>query len=903
MSKKTQSSNLLSYVLYAVVCVPLIFGAVTSTKVYQYGGLAHNLRMIIMAALIIAGLVIALIGIIAVHGNMKKTVIGVILFGTIFSGANVYAYGLLNKVHETLEHISTTEQTYQGAIVTMSESKFSDVKELDGKKVGYFDLTSSMENYIIPYSILEDAGIVETTTLMPYEDLGFLINALYEGEVDAIMASVNYVSTFENLPGFEDVGLKTVILEEKEETQIVEITDKSSIEDLQEPFSVLLMGVDTNKPSTSGSLTGNADALFLATVNPINYTVNITSIPRDSYVPIMCYGDKRRDKITHANTGGTECVVSTVANMFDIDIDYYVKINFKGLEDLVNALGGIYVTVDENLYPNGLVEQNGKRYYESGYKWIYIPPGTTEVTGEQALAFARCRKKLNDGATERASNQTMVIDGIIEKLLDLDGVSKIYDILDAMGNNVQTNLTVDQMTSFYKMGIDIVNRAKGLNINDAIIIDYLLVSGYDRRIYHDSMEMLLYNYVPYEGSLEDIKTAIHNNLGLNDYTIHNSFSYYRYEHYAKDQAVYYEYNEEKEAFPLPDLVPDMYGYHIDEAVSWANARGIKYSIVEVTKNHELYNSELTDGFVIKHDQKVNRKTSKVSNITFYAIKKNEVVPPVFDGNFEKIEIEYGSKFTLPEIVVTDSEGNKLDYTVTIKLDDETVEKIDTKKAGKYIITYKVIVDEVEFKMTKTVVVKNDLLQNCETADADGKCAVCKEGFIADGKGGCKPSASPTPSASPSPTPSATPSDVPTSTPTVAPTPTPDSTSSLPDNCASGENGVCTSCNSGYDLSNGACVVHSHSYSETGRVEPQVGVDGSVTYTCGSCGHSYSEKIPALQPPHEHSYSETSRVEPQVGVAGSVTYTCSCGHSYSESIDPLPEPETPSDQNGEGTPAE
>ncbi|MDO4701652.1 MAG: LCP family protein [Erysipelotrichaceae bacterium] len=700
MNKKQINSIL------TVLCfVPLMVALYTCYRVNAFGGLEDGHKLVIYFVLILLAVLVGFLGIYLLHSKLKKkiktsiTVVAVIL-SAIFVGANIYASSLLTKVHDTLTKISTQEETHIGGIVVLNDSKYKSVSELKEKKIGHFELESSMENYVIPMSILADAGIDKDVTYVSFDDMSSLIDALYTGKVDAIMASSSYISTFENLEGYADVALKTTMIESKEETKLVEIDNKGDITALQEPFAVLFMGVDTNKPSKNGSLVGNADALFLATVNPKNYTINITSIPRDSYVPIACYGDKRRDKITHSNVGGTECVVNTVANLFDIKIDYYIKINFKGLEDLVDALGGVYVEVDAEKYPNGVVGQNGKRHYESGYKWIWVPPGKNKVSGEQALAYARIRKTLENGATERAANQTIVIDGIIKEFLSLDTAGKIFDVLDVAGKNIQTNFTADQMTSFYTLGIEILNRSHNLNVNDSVIIDYYLVSGYDRKIYHDGEEKLLYYYVPFEGSIKDIKKKIHQNLGLEPYDKVGSFDYDSKVAYTKDNAVFYYYDEKQEVFQVPDLVPDMYGMDVNDAIAWAQARGIGYTINEILPGNELYNESLGNGFVIGHNEKINRRSSKVSNIVINVIKTNTVVAtPEIKLSKTQDSIIVGDPLpNLPEAKAYNAKGQDVSANIQVAGNrDNTV-------AGTYVVVFSVVIDGQTYTANYTLTV-------------------------------------------------------------------------------------------------------------------------------------------------------------------------------------------------------
>lgn len=680
------------YVLLALLAVSVLL---TSYRVYSYGGLDIILRVVIIV------LLLALFGVISimtyVSFKKKKTVkfFSFGLFAVLFLVLNLFAFFFLSKVKTTLDKISTKEESFVGVIVTLKDSKIKSVEDLKGKKVGYFDLKESFEGYIIPKDILQEAKVDSEVVYAPFEQLPYLANALYEGTIDAMMIGGNYVSLMESLPGFNDVGAKTKIIASKEEVKKVELNPEKTNEILKKPFSVLFMGVDTNKPSESGNLTGNADALFLVTVNPINYTINVTSIPRDSYVPIACYPGQTRDKITHSNVGGTDCVMKTVGNLFDVKIDYFIKINFKGLEDLVDALGGVYIFVDPEKYPDGLVAQNGKRYYEQGYKFVYIAPGLNKVKGELALAYARTRKNLEFGATERASNQTAVINAIIQQFLKLENFNKIFDVLDAMAKNVQTNFTTDQMVSFYKLGTDILSRGSKLNMNEAIVFDYYLLSGYDRNIYHDDMEMLLYQYVPFKTSIENIKHKIHQNLGLEPYQIVKDFKYYEGDNWIKDQAVFYYYNEAQESFPLPDLVPDMTGWNIDKARAWASERGISLIESPVREGESGYDPNLEHGFVLEHDQKINRKVSKISSITVKYIYNKEMLPEFNLSPSVTIQVDRLNELTIPAATITidgkvdNNLSSSYKYRITDINKTQTYSSSKDLGVGEYRIVYSV----------------------------------------------------------------------------------------------------------------------------------------------------------------------------------------------------------------------
>ena len=169
------------------------------------------------------------------------------------------------------------------------------------------------------------------------------------------------------------------------------------------------MGVDSAEEDLSKAA-GLGDSLMLITFNPKTLNTTIMSIPRDTYVPITCYRNSK-SKITHAASGGDSCMINTIENFFDINIDYYAKINFRGLMKLVDALGGIDVEV-----PYSFCETT---MWRSEEYMVYVDEGMQHLNGEQALALSRNRKtykrcgaKYSKGPRNdfvRGQNQQLVI--------------------------------------------------------------------------------------------------------------------------------------------------------------------------------------------------------------------------------------------------------------------------------------------------------------------------------------------------------------------------------------------------------------------------------------------------------------------------------------------------------------
>ncbi|MGG5255334.1 LCP family protein [Neobacillus sp. SM06] len=198
--------------------------------------------------------------------------------------------------------------------------------------------------------------------------------------------------------------------------------------------SILLMGIDDSQTRHFGKGT-RTDALMVVTLNKKENSLKLLSIPRDSYVSIP--GRSKKTKINEANAyGGTKLAIETVQDLLDIPIDYYVKMNFNAFLDVVKAIDGIDVNV-----PYKLVEQDSKDQQGA----IRLQPGLQHLNAEEALALARTRHYDND--IQRGLRQQEIIKAIVKKAVSVDSIPKQGKIIDALGKNMETNLTFDDMKS------------------------------------------------------------------------------------------------------------------------------------------------------------------------------------------------------------------------------------------------------------------------------------------------------------------------------------------------------------------------------------------------------------------------------------------------------------------------
>ncbi|WP_010302198.1 LCP family protein [Kurthia senegalensis] len=257
-----------------------------------------------------------------------------------------------------------------------------------------------------------------------------------------------------------------------------------NVEPLSDNISILIIGIDDSEKRAQGEGNSRSDALLVATLNNENKSIKLLSIPRDSYVYIPTVG--YNDKITHAHAyGGILSSIETVEGMLNIPIDYYYRVNFDAFIDIVDALGGIEVTVP---YEINELDENDKRT-------VHLLPGKQTVNGREALALARTRHQ--DSDIERGKRQQMILQAIAKKSATVSSFSKYDDLLEAVGNNMQTNMTFSEMKSLFAY------MQKGIPN-----IDSLTLKG------ADDMSTGIYYYKVNDESLLDTRQTLQKQLGL-----------------------------------------------------------------------------------------------------------------------------------------------------------------------------------------------------------------------------------------------------------------------------------------------------------------------------------------------------------------------------------------------------
>ncbi|MCI5884216.1 MAG: LCP family protein [Eubacterium sp.] len=276
------------------------------------------------------------------------------------------------------------------------------------------------------------AAVGKQPATMEYQDNDTLIDALYAKEVNAIIINEanrspieEYYKTFSDDTRVLNTHKVETVMEEEEKLDDITKT----------PFNVYLSGIDVY-----GSIktTSRSDVNVIVTVNPNTKQILLTSTPRDYYVPLTV-SNGIPDKLTHAGIHGVDCSVGTLENLYDIKIDYYVRVNFTSVKKIVDLLGGV------NVYSDYDFTSDWGPSFKKGYN---------HVNGKQALAFCRERHHFSNGDYQRGRDHQHMIEAILNKAMSPDILPNYAKLLKTASKNFQTNMSTKEITALAKMQLD-----------------------------------------------------------------------------------------------------------------------------------------------------------------------------------------------------------------------------------------------------------------------------------------------------------------------------------------------------------------------------------------------------------------------------------------------------------------
>lgn len=595
--KKITIYKILSGILISLLVISMGFMLYTLSLL---SGIETFYRIMFSILLILFLVVLTYSLLDSVKNNKKKKIIIssvlTILLSIILGVVSFYIY----RAYIGLDNLNKSEITYTTKLISYEKLN---VNEIKNKKIGILSNEEDITGYKLPNEIIDKLNLSKNNEIIKYGDTITLMSAFINNEVDLIFISDNYKNMFNNIAEynsakeiFEITSLKKVYKKKQVENTAI---DKTKV---TKPFTMLLLGIDSEQDDIRKSSSFNGDTIMMVTFDPETLSTTMFSIPRDTYVKMACGG--RTTKINHASWGGTSCMVKTVENLTGIKIDYYAKINFKGVVDLVNILGGINIDV-----PVKFCEQNSDRQW--GDKTICLEPGMQKLDGEQALALARHRKTLPLGDFQRGQNQQLVVEGMIGSLKNVKSVEDFYKILDTIGKNMDTNMTTEEMLSFYNIGKNLLLKSGDVKLN----ITKTFLTGYDQYITVGNSKSYTFQY--YKQSLAEIVKAMKINLGLLKKEEIKTFNFDLNTPYEKKIIGKTYYSDEQRV----SLMPNLSSYTLDEAKAWASRNGFTLTVKEALVESETYtdgqiiNQSLKEGSLLEGaDKNITITIAKISNI-------------------------------------------------------------------------------------------------------------------------------------------------------------------------------------------------------------------------------------------------------------------------------------------------
>ena len=414
-SKRARSGKVKRSINIALLTIYVLLGGFLLFLIFRHNILAFRYLNVMTAAVVILVALASLL--LIIYRKAEKFTIFFLTLAILMSSVSFFA---LQQFVGFTSHINSTSNysEYSMSVVVLKDSDVHNVTQLDSV-TGPTDTDN--ENI---QKLIADIKASQSKELTVEQSTSYLAayKSLVSGEAKAIVLN----SVFENIieSEYPDYASKIRKIYTKNITKEVAAPKVSK----NKSFNVYVSGIDTYGPISSVS---RSDVNILMTVNRDSKKILLTTTPRDSYVPIADGGNNQKDKLTHAGIYGVDSSIHTLENLYGVDINYYVRLNFTSFLKLIDLLGGVDVYNDQEF-----TSRHGK---------FHFPVGNVHLDSEQALGFVRERYSLADGDRDRGRNQQKVIVAIIQKLTSTEALKNYSDILQGLQDSLQTNMPIETM--------------------------------------------------------------------------------------------------------------------------------------------------------------------------------------------------------------------------------------------------------------------------------------------------------------------------------------------------------------------------------------------------------------------------------------------------------------------------
>ena len=423
--KSTSKPNIMNILFKIIALVFIVITIIFYTSILKLD-LLPNSYIVAFTIVEIIFTLLVVIGLAKTHKTYKLNILCLIIV-LLLSGVYLYVANYANATTEFLgtmfQEVKETEEYY---VVVRDTSDYNSIEDISGENIYAFQIENDVKGNI------ENKVNVTFETEDSLTNLG---NNLINNKVNVILiSSSQYSMLLEEIENFKD-DTKIIYKTNHEIKKTAEVSSANSNYTIDKGiFNVYISGIDT-----SGSINkvSRSDANIIATVNTKTKEVLLTSIPRDYYVTL--HGKGAKDKLTHSGLYGINETITTSEDLLDIDINYYIRVNFTTVIELVDTLGGINVYSDYDFTAQGY-------HFNEGYNYL---------NGEQALAFSRERHSFASGDNQRVKNQQAVIEAIIKKVLNSTTIlTKYTDILKSLEGSFQTNIEQKDISNLVKSQLE-----------------------------------------------------------------------------------------------------------------------------------------------------------------------------------------------------------------------------------------------------------------------------------------------------------------------------------------------------------------------------------------------------------------------------------------------------------------
>ena len=462
------NKKILIYIKLIIIFIMLLLSIYLFKVILDINILSTKYIIILISILVILN-IIGILTLISkrILFNILSIIIYFILVIICILGINIGS-STLSFLNNAFNNNTVEINTYN---VIILKNKYEDIYKLNNKKIGYYLEDNDKEE------VLNNIDDLIKVDKISYEDIYELYNNLLSKELDAILIASSYLDLLEE--DNKDIYDNIDIIYSFEIENI--LTKKENSIDKLKPLNIYISGSDSRSKTIYNK--SRSDVNMILTINPNTKHILITSIPRDYYVQV--HGQTGlKDKLTHSGIYGLEVSEKTIEDLFDIEIDYSIKINFNAVTEIVDLVGGIEVYSDSTF----------NSYHKKGWT---VKKGYNYMDGEKALAYSRERYAYSSGDRHRIQNQQQVLEAVFKKIMKDKSILIKYDeLLVSLNNLYRTTIPKEVISLFVKNQIDNMSTST---------FDSNWVNGSNASLpTHTAPKSKRYVMIPYE---DDVKKA------------------------------------------------------------------------------------------------------------------------------------------------------------------------------------------------------------------------------------------------------------------------------------------------------------------------------------------------------------------------------------------------------------